>query len=128
MAKTQLTLPSGLLVTMEGTPDEVIQMTKAIAQFDSEGKAAVKAHVLKASPTKTKTKRTSSGPTGYVIALTNAGYFKTRRTIGETREELEKNGHIYSVNMISTPLVRLVRQKILRRLKEKSGWVYVSSS
>ena len=53
-------------------------------------------------------------------------FFKAKRTIAEVQKKLEEKGHIYAVNSLSTPLLRLTRGKTLRRIKGKSGWVYVS--
>jgi len=53
-------------------------------------------------------------------------WFKTKRTIGDLQKKLEEKGHIYAMESLSTPLLRLTRSKVLRRIKDKSGWVYVS--
>jgi hypothetical protein len=50
------------------------------------------------------------------------------RAVGdEVQKKLEEKGHIYAQESLSGPLLRLTRDKhVLRRLKDKKGWVYVS--
>jgi hypothetical protein len=69
---------------------------------------------------------TRKGPQTLVEALVQENYFKAKRSIGEIRTKLEEKGHIYALHSLSTPLLRLTRSRILRRIKEKTGWVYVT--
>jgi hypothetical protein len=66
------------------------------------------------------------GPTEYIRELIGEGYFKTKREIGAVRDKLEERAHIYPVTSISGPLLRLVKKKELRRLKEDEVWRYVN--
>jgi hypothetical protein len=58
--------------------------------------------------------------------LASEGWFKSKRTIGDVQKKLEEKGHIYAMESLSTPLLRLTRNRTLRRIKDKSGWAYVS--
>lgn len=63
---------------------------------------------------------------GYIRELIVDDYFKTKREIGEVRDKLEEDGHIYPVTSLSTPLYRLIKAKELRRMKEDGAWRYVN--
>lgn len=131
MAKANLTLPNGTTVVIEGTPDEVATLLSTVsgsgptASAGSSKKSGRRKSKSSASSTKT-TKVSRKGPQVLVKELADEDYFKSKRTIGEVQKKLEEKGHIYALESLSTPLLRLTRSKVLRRLKEKSGWVYVS--
>ena len=75
---------------------------------------------------KAGTKTSRKGPQTLIAELAGENYFKTKRKIVQIQKKLEEKGHIYAITSLSPPLLRLTRNKTLRRLKEKSGWVYVS--
>lgn len=129
MAKANITLADGTKVTIEGTADEVAIL---LSRFSGTSEAAPTA----AKKKKRKKKKSSGGsggaatkrkgPQTLIIELAEEDYFKSKRTIGDIQSKLEEKGHIYAQHSLSSPLLRLTRIKMLRRLKEKSGWVYVS--
>ena len=65
------------------------------------------------------------------LTMVTAGSAKVaiRQTESQSRQgysfKLEENGHIYALHSLSPALLRLTRSKMLRRIKEKKGWVYV---
>ena len=67
-----------------------------------------------------------AGPKVLLEALAKEDFFKSKRTLSDVQKKLEEMGHIYAQHSISTPILRLTRSKVLRRIKEKNGWVYVS--
>jgi len=77
-----------------------------------------------------KTSKTSPprGPVGYITALQEEGFFKTERSIGDIRNKLEEEGHIYTLANLSPALLSLVqRQKrVLRRIRKAGKWKYVN--
>jgi hypothetical protein len=60
--------------------------------------------------------------------LANEGFFAQPRSLGEIQESLAQHGWHYPLNNLSTPLIRLVRQRSLRRIQLAAGkkrlWKY----
>ena len=130
MAKANLTLPDGTTVNIEGSADEVATL---LSRFSDTGgttsKRATKKKAKKRRAGNTSgktTRKKKGGPTSFITELVDEGYFKSRRTIADIRKKLEERGHIYPATSISPVLTRLTRKKVLRRLKDKKGWVYVA--
>ena len=128
MAKATLVLQDGTKVTIEGSPEEVATLLSKFSQPEPivgivkrSGKTIA---VHKGPAPKKKPVR---GPVGHISALREEGVFKTRQTLPDIQRKLEEQGHIYAQSSLSPALVRIVRKRELRRLKEKKGWVYVSS-
>lgn len=130
MATARLVLPDGTTVNIEGTADDVATLLTRfsddrLSRSDASGDAPKHASSLTAKNAN-KDRRTRKGPRILLQDLADENFFKSRRTIGEVQKKLEEKGHIYGLNSLSTPLLRLTRAKVLRRIKEKNGWVYVS--
>ena len=129
MAKANLVLVDGTTVAIEGTAEEVALL---LHKFSSPGTAAGasgkkgRRKARTASPKKTAGRTQRKGPQQLMADLTEEGWFKSKRTIGEVQKKLEEKGHIYAMESLSTPLLRLTRNRTLRRIKDKGGWAYVS--
>lgn len=128
MAKAHLTLPNGTTVNIEGTADEVATLLARFSGSAPSSSAPVKAPRKKAAASSGKKaqKTARKSPKALIEELASENFFKSKRTIGEVQKKLEEKGHIYALHSLSTPLLRLTRSKVLRRIKEKDGWVYVS--
>jgi hypothetical protein len=125
MPRATITLESGATVEIEGTAEEVAEL---LSKFDSPRPSAeTKRRRKKTSSRKPAAPRktVSGGPQTLIRGLIDESFFSQKRTINEVQSELEQQGHIYPLNSLSTPLVRLVRARKLRRFKEKDQWVYV---
>jgi hypothetical protein len=63
-----------------------------------------------------------------ISLLADEGFFAQPRSLGEIQDGLAAHGWHYPQNNLSTPLVRLVRQRRLRRLQLAEGnkkvWKY----
>jgi hypothetical protein len=128
MAKANLTLPNGTSVTIDGTADEVALLLNTFSNpVGTVGKVSGKKTSRgKSSATPRPPKAKKDGPTGLITELADEGYFKTKRGIADIQKKLEERGHIYAITSISPCLTRLTKKRILRRLKETKGWVYVN--
>jgi len=123
MAKATLTLPDGTNVTIEGDTEEI---SKLLGKFSgpSQDKQSTK---QKSKIAKNRAGlKTKKGPQDYILELRQEGFFKSRRSIADVQKKLEEKGHIYPQERLSSPLIRLVRKRELRRMKEKKGWIYVA--
>ena len=120
MAKAQITLPGGLMVSISGTPDEITAVV-----FRLQGGGATPKNST-TSPTRSRSK-TPSGRvqiTDLVQQLIESGFFTKPKDLGAVKSALEEMGHHYPVTTLSPTMLRQVRKKNLRRLKEDSRWVY----
>lgn len=128
MAKAKLVLPDGTKVDIEGTAEEVARLLTTFAA--SPAASPAKRPTARKSRSKGTSKSPSTpkrkGPQALIAELAGAGYFKSKRTIGDIQKKLEEKGHIYAQQSLSSPLIRLTRNKTLRRIKEKGNWVYVA--
>ena len=128
MAKASLIMPDGTKVQIEGTADEVGLL---IARCSSGARPP--AHEEKTTPPKRQAGKGGSatsgkrkgGPTVFISQLATEEYFKSKRSLPDIQKKLEELGHIYAQTSISPVLTRLTRKRVLRRIKEKDGWVYV---
>jgi hypothetical protein len=60
-----------------------------------------------------------------VSGLIADDFFKKPKELGEIKKALEEQGHFYPRTSLSPMLIRLVRKKELRRLKDGKRWTYV---
>lgn len=119
MAKATVTLPGGAVVTVEGTSDEVSTLVRQLSGAIPKERPAV-------TRAPRANRRSPRGPVGYIRSLKEEGFFKTKRTIGDIQKKLEEQGHIYQQESLSPALVKSVRSRTLRRLKEGGVWKYVN--
>lgn len=117
MAKARLTTKTGATVIVEGTQEEVASL---IAQLDV-GAAKRSSRGL---PRQAR-KATKSGPVILISELIDGGFFKKPKELGSIKLALEEQGYFYPVTTLSPLLLRLVRKKELRRIKDKKRWLYV---
>lgn len=132
MAKAHIVLPDGTKVDIDGSVDEVSALLERLSKRSDRAEAArprVRESKAKVARQRAKTsdrKVQRKGPIALITELADENFFKAKRTISEVKGKLEEAGHIYPIVQLSTPLLRLTRKRILRRIKEKDGWVYVS--
>jgi hypothetical protein len=117
MAKAHLTTKTGATVIVEGTQEEVASL---IAQLDvSVAKRSSRV------PTQRARTAAKSGPVNLLSELIDGGFFKKPKELGSIKLALEEQGHFYPVTTLSPLLLRLVRKRDLRRIKDKKRWLYV---
>lgn len=132
MPKANVVLADGTKVTIDGTTDEVASLLQRISGNAPDNDATKRTGRRRGkSPAKGSGKggsgkTTPKGPADYVRDLVGANYFKTKRGLGDVQKKLEEGGHIYAVTHLSPLLLRLVRGKELRRIKEGGTWKYVN--
>jgi hypothetical protein len=124
--KANLTLPDGTTVTIDGTAEEVAALLARFSGPPGGRRAHKGATKPKPRAASARGKTARKGPQVLIHDLASANWFKSKRTIGDVKKKLEEDGHIYPLYSLSTPLLRLTRSKVLRRIRDKQGWVYVS--
>jgi hypothetical protein len=132
MPKANVVLPDGTKVAIEGTAEEVAAVLHRI----SSGAPNAGSGVASGSPKRRRRattgrgssppKKKSRGPADYIRELITEDFFKTKRGISDVQKKLEEGAHIFPVTHLSPVLLRLVRGKELRRIKEGGMWKYVN--
>jgi len=114
MAKAHLTTKTGTKISIEGTADEVAAL---VAKFESGSEDRIKPR-----PSKTNNK---AGLGSLIGELIDGGFFKKLKELSAIKLALEEQGHFYPVTTLSPVLLRLIRKRSLRRIKDNKRWQYV---
>jgi len=123
MVKARVTLPTGVNISIEGPTDEVSRLVRLLTEPASKSSTIATREL----PIKKKTKVSDyRGPTSYLRTLIDEGFFNDKRTIADVKKYLEGQGHFYRQEDLSPVLLRLVRSRSLRRIKEGKIWKYVN--
>lgn len=126
MAKAHLTTKAGTKVTIEGSEAEIASL---IAKIDGNQPVPPKESATATKRQKHKeVSRSSSRPTPVTLIaeLIDGDFFKKPRELGAIKLALAEQGHFYPVTTLSPVMLRLVRKKEIRRIKEKKRWLYVN--
>lgn len=115
MAKAHIETPDGVIVKIEGTPEEIAAVLK-----DARTKASNDGN----RKAKTKAKRGKVTLPSLLEELRNEGFFKKSKPMSEIKKRLSDMGHSYPLTALSGPLRREVRNRRLRRFKEGGKYVY----
>ena len=116
MPKAVYSSPSGAIVTVEGTQEEVVSLLRHLET------GAGPPTIPQDSPALRQGKTT---PMGLLAAMMSRGFFNQPRELGAVKSSLEEEGQFYPTTTLSPLMLRLVRRRELRRIKEKGRWMYV---
>lgn len=120
MAKAQYMTKEGVKITLEGSPKEIAELLGHLEVSSKESKAKLK-KIEKEKPTSKTQKNT---PINLISSLIDGGFFKKPKDLGAVKQALEELGHFYPVTTLSPILLRLIRKRQLRRIKDKKRWLY----
>jgi hypothetical protein len=118
VAKAEITTADGLKIKVDGTPEEVAKILERARRGSGPTRS-------QKATKRTKDSREREGLPALLDALRDEKFFKTKRPLGDIRARLSELGHHYSSTTLGKQLLREVRGRGLRRLKEKGQWVYV---
>ena len=76
---------------------------------------------------KQKTNNRYSGLTGSINELTKSSFFNTPKELKEIMEQMKANAVFHPITNYPKSLLRLVKNKDLRRLKDKNKCKYVKN-
>jgi hypothetical protein len=116
MAKATIRTPQGLQVRIEGTPAEITALVKDLER-QSGGPTAASGR-RKAKPGRVLL-------VDLVGSLGDGGFFKKPRNLASIKAALAEMGHHYPVTTLSGVMLRKVRSKEIRRIREEKHWLYV---
>ena len=80
--------------------------------------------VHEAKPSRAKKVLASSA--NLISEFVETGFFAAPKELNAIRLALKEQGHFYPTTTLSPTLLRLVRKRQLRRIKENKRWVYVT--
>jgi hypothetical protein len=126
MPKAEVTTATGTVVTIEGSVEEVAKLTALLSAGAGTPATTRRAPRRRGAATPTTGRSSAGGPIGRVRALIAEDFFASKREIRDVQGKLEETGHIYPLGHLSPTLVRLVRSRELRRMKEGRSWKYVN--
>ena len=120
MAKANLTTKAGTRIVVEGTLEEVALLVEKI-----EGVQPTAARKAAATDTGERARATGKAtPVNLIASLIDGGFFRKPKDLASVKVALEEIGHFYPVTSLSPALLRLVRKRQLRRLRDKNRWMY----
>lgn len=119
MAKAHIVTSEGTKVSIEGTPEEVAAV---VARIENKSPPP---NQKKTQPAEHREKKSKLGPQDHLSTLIDQGFFKKPQGLGAIKTALEEQGYFYAVTSLSSVVLRLVRKRELRRIKEKKLWKYV---
>lgn len=117
MPKATVTMLSGATVAVEGTAEEVAAL---VMRLESPAGDGGRGYTHDAPRHQGKVT-----PMALISGLIGEGFFREPRELGAVGSSLKERGHHYPTTTLSPVMLRLVRKKELRRIKEKGRWAYV---
>jgi hypothetical protein len=122
MAKARITTKSGSKVIIEGSPEEVASLLAIVEGTPTSGSAPKDTPRKKERRLQSKTRQT---PTTLLAELADGGFFKKPKELSAIKTALQEQGHYYPVTSLSPAVLRAVRKRILRRIRDGKRWLYV---
>lgn len=120
MAKAHVKTKSGATVVIEGTPGEVASLVKQLEGEPATRKEGGGKQVRRRAPDSLA----KATPINLIGTLIDGGFFKKPKDLASVKTALEELGHHYPITSLSPTLLRLVRKRQLRRLRDKKRWMY----
>jgi hypothetical protein len=119
MAKAHLTTKAGTTIVIEGSTEEVAALVRQIQEDAPPGEKTW-------PPRRQKRGKSASKPTpqNLISSLIDGGFFRKPKDLASVKVALEEIGHFYPVTTLSPALLRLVRGRQLRRIRDKKRWMY----
>jgi hypothetical protein len=120
MAKATYTTAAGTKILLEGSVDEIAEL---IAKLESPAGERPAKEVAPSSDAKKKGATKSTIAT-LIADLVDRAFFNPPKELGQVRAELEASGHFYPSTTLSPALLRMVKSRQLRRVKQDNKWLY----
>lgn len=117
MANAKISMPGGVSVDIDGTPEEITTVLENLRR-NTETRAS-------------KNSRGATAPKGkgeisrLVEALKAEDFFRSPRGLSEIQRKFGEIGHHYPLTTLSGAMISQSRQRNLRRFKQDGKYVYV---
>jgi hypothetical protein len=116
MPKATITTPQGIQIKIDGTPAEITAVIHDLERRNAATRSPGRSR---------KAKSGHASIPDLIESMTDGGFFKKPRDLAAIKASLAEMGHHYPVTTLSPIMLRLVRARRLRRMKEQKRWVYV---
>jgi len=123
MARTNIITKDGTKITIEGSPEEVAII---LAKIKGANKSLGNLRQGKTQLAERFSVSQKATPINLIKFLIGEDFFKKPRKIGEIKKVLAEKGHLYPLSSLSPALLRLIRKRQIRRIKEKGIWLYTN--
>ena len=120
MAKAHITTPDGTQIKLDGTPAEIAEVLNEL-----KGTAASNRDKPSKSDHKATARTGKVQLVDLIASLIDGGFFKKPRDLASIKAALAEMGHHYPVTTLSPSMLRKVRSKAVRRIKDQKRWMYV---
>ena len=120
MAKAHITTPQGIQLKIEGTAAEI---TAVLRDLEAQGSSSISSAARRR---RTKLKPGRMLLVDILGSLIDGGFFKKPKDLASIKSALAEMGHHYPVTTLSPVMLRLVRRRSLRRIREQKKWGYVN--
>lgn len=118
MAKADVETKDGTKITIEGTPEEISRIINLYREDNVS--------IHRKGPKKFIKQKASSSPTltDKIRELIEEGFFDKPKGLANIKQGLEEQGHFVPITTLSAIVLKLVKQKELRRIKQQNKWTY----
>jgi hypothetical protein len=86
--------------------------------------AALRAATRSGKRSKEVRNKQKATPINLISSLIDGGFFRKPKDLAAAKIALEEMGHFFPVTTLSPVLLRLVRKRQLRRIKDQKRWFY----
>ena len=117
MAKASIARPDGTKIQIDGSPEEVAQLVRLI-----EGESSLKTARVRQPGRQAATAKASLPD--MLVSLAHDGFFKKPKDLTAVKGALAELGEVYPASTIAPALLRLVRRRRLRRIRQDKRWYY----
>ena len=117
MAKAKITTKSGLVMQVDGTPAEIAAVLRDLKDQEEQAAAPKRKRGVKAGPVQLP---------DLIGALVDGKFFNKPQDLAAVKTALEELGHHYPMTTLSGAMLRQVRRRNLRRMRQDKRWVYVT--
>ncbi len=114
MAKAKITTKSGLVMQVDGTPAEIAAVLR-----DLKDERA-------AAPKRKRAVKAGVQLPDLIGALVDGKFFNKPQDLAAVKTALGELGHHYPMTTLSGAMLRQVRRRNLRRMRQDKRWVYVT--
>lgn len=101
--------------------EKILESLLGRGSASSPKKASKKTSKKTAKKATAKSAPRGKGPKARLLELIDDGFFDEQRTLADVKAELADRGFHIPVTSLSSPLMRLTRDKKLRRQKQSTG-------
>ncbi len=121
MPKAHIKTTSGATILIEGSTEEVAELVQRIG---SRSHVPTSGHEKKKPDLKKNKPTNRSSLPDLLVSLIDGGFFRKPQELSSIKTKLAEMGHVYPATTVAPALLRLVRKRHIRRIKQNNRWFY----